>query len=56
MITQNAVGTYLKNKTPFMANNIFACYDNEGNYTVYSYQTIILKVSVDGKIYFDSKY
>lgn len=56
MIVQRGVESYLESKTPFMASNIFACYDNDGNYTVYSYQTIILKVHVDGKIYFDSKY
>ncbi len=56
MITQREVEGYLSTKTPFQASNIFACYDNDNNYTVYSYQTIILKVYADGKIYFDSKY
>lgn len=56
MILQKDVENYLASKTPFMASNIFACYDNEDNYTVYSYQTIILKVYTSGKIYFDNKF
>lgn len=56
MIKQNDIIKYLQDKKPFQASNIFACYDNNNFYVVYSYQTIILKVSAKNDIYFDNKY
>lgn len=56
MITQKQVLSYLMDKKAFQASNIFACYDNNNSYVVYSYQTIILKVSAKNDIYFDDKY
>lgn len=56
MITQKEVTSYLASKKPFQASNIFACYDNNNSYVVYSYQTIILKISAENDIYFDNKY
>lgn len=56
IIKQKEVASYLASKTPFQASNIFACYDNNNSYVVYSYQTIILKVSAENDIYFDTKY
>ena len=55
MVKQKDVLGMLLNKKPFQASNIFACYDNNC-YVVYSYQTIILKVSAKNDIYFDNKY
>jgi hypothetical protein len=56
VITQKQVASYLASKRPFQASNIFACYDNNNSYVVYSYQTIILKISAENGIYFDTKY
>lgn len=56
MINQRQVLPYLMCKKAFQASNIFACYDNNNCYVVYSYQTIILKVSAENDIYFDNKY
>lgn len=56
MINQKQVLTYLISKKAFQASNIFACYDNNNCYVVYSYQTIILKVGTENDIYFDDKY
>lgn len=56
MIKQTDVASYLASKKPFQASNIFACYDNNNSYVVYSYQTIILKISAENDIYFDNKY
>lgn len=57
MITQKQVLSYLMDKRPFQASNIFACYDNNNSYVVYSYQTVILTIKEDGTvIYFDSSY
>jgi hypothetical protein len=56
MIAQKEVTSYLASKKPFQASDIFACYDNNNCYVVYSYQTIILKVDAENDIYFDNKY
>lgn len=57
MIKQADVVKYLANKKTFQASNIFACYDNNNSYVVYSYQTVILTVKEDGTIsYFDEAF
>lgn len=57
MITQKQVDSYLSNKKPFQASNIFATTNERGEYVVYSYQTVILTVKEDGTVsYFDSRY
>lgn len=57
MITQKQVLSYLMDKRPFQASNIFACYDNNNSYVVYSYQTVILTIKEDGTvIYFDEAF
>lgn len=57
MITQKQVASYLASKKPFQASNIFACLTEAGEYLVYSYQTIILRVNSAGEVeYFDSGY
>lgn len=57
MITQKQVADFLTNKQPFQASNIFACLTEKGEYIVYSYQTIILRLNSAGEVeYFDSGY
>ena len=57
MITQKQVLSYLMDKKAFQASNIFACYDNNNCYVVYSYQIIILTVKEDGTVsYFDEAF
>lgn len=57
MITQKQVASYLASKKPFQASNIFACLTEAGEYLVYSYQTIILRVNSAGEVeYFDGGY
>lgn len=57
MITQKEVISYLTNKKPFQASNIFACLTEKSEYIVYSYQTIILRLNSAGEVeYFDSGY
>ena len=57
MITQKQVASYLANKKPFQASNIFACLNEKSEYIVYSYQTIILRLNSAGEVeYFDGGY
>lgn len=57
MINQNQVASFLANKKPFQASNIFACLTEKGEYIVYSYQTIILRLNSAGEVeYFDGGY
>lgn len=57
MITQKQVAGYLTNKQPFQASNVFACLTEAGEYIVYSYQTIILRLNSAGEVeYFDGGY
>ena len=57
MINQKEVVSYLTNKKPFQASNIFACLTEKSEYLVYSYQTIILRVNSAGEVeYFDGGY
>lgn len=57
MINQNQVLSYLMDKKPFQASNIFACLTEAGEYLVYSYQTIILRLDSAGEVeYFDGGY
>ena len=57
MITQKQVASYLASKKPFQASNIFACLTEAGEYLVYSYQTIILRLNSAGEVeYFDNGY
>lgn len=57
MITQKQVDSYLSNKKPFQASNIFATTNERGEYVVYSYQTVILTVKEDGTVsYFDEAF
>lgn len=57
MIKQNEVTNALINKKPFQASNIFACLTEAGEYIVYSYQTIILRLNSAGEVeYFDNGY
>ena len=57
MITQKEVVSYLANKKPFHASNIFACLTEKSEYIVYSYQTIILHLNSAGEVeYFDDGY
>lgn len=57
MITQKQVAGYLTNKQPFQASNVFACLTEKGEYIVYSYKTIILRLNSAGEVeYFDSGY
>lgn len=57
MITQKQVVSYLASKKPFQASNIFACLTEKGEYIVYSYQTIILRLNSAGEVeYFDGGY
>lgn len=56
MLKQNQILDALTNKKAFQASNVFACYDEKGDYIVYSYQTVILKVVGEVVDYFDNKY
>lgn len=57
MITQKEVVNHLQAKKPFQASNIFACLTEKNEYIVYSYQTIILRLSSAGEVeYFDGGY
>lgn len=57
MITQTQVLSYLMDKKPFQASNIFACLTEKNEYIVYSYQTIILRLNSAGEVeYFDGGY
>lgn len=57
MVTQKQVISFLQDKKPFQANNIFATINERGEYVVYSYQTVILTVKEDGTIsYFDEAF
>ena len=57
MVTQKEVLGMLTNKKPFQASNIFACLTEKGEYIVYSYQTIILRLNSAGEVeYFDGGY
>lgn len=57
MVKQTDVSSYLANKKPFQASNVFACLTEAGKYIVYSYQTIILRVNSAGEVeYFDNGY
>lgn len=57
MVKQNDIIKYLTNKKPFQASNIFACLTEKGEYIVYSYQTIILRLNSAGEVeYFDNGY
>ena len=57
MIKQTDVASYLASKKPFQASNIFACLTEAGEYLVYSYQTIILRLNSAGEVeYFDNGY
>lgn len=57
MITQKQVDSYLSNKKPFQASNIFATTNERGEYVVYSYQTVILTIKEDGTVrYFDEAF
>lgn len=57
MIKQTDVVSYLANKKPFQASNIFACLTEASEYLVYSYNTIILRVNSAGEVeYFDDGY
>lgn len=57
MINQNKISDFLASKKPFQASNIFACLTEAGEYIVYSYQTIILRLNSAGEVeYFDGGY
>ena len=57
MIAQKQVASYLASKKPFQASNVFACLTETGEYIVYSYQTIILRLNSEGGVeYFDDGY
>ena len=57
MITQKQVISFLQDKKPFQASNIFACLTEKAEYIVYSYQTIILRLNSAGEVeYFDDGY
>ena len=57
MIKQTDIASYLANKKPFQASNIFACLTEKSEYIVYSYQTIILRLNSAGEVeYFDDGY
>lgn len=57
MITQKQVISFLQDKKPFQASNIFACLNEKGEYLVYSYHTIILRLNSAGEVeYFDGGY
>ena len=57
MINQKQVLSYLMDKKPFQASNIFACLTEKSGYIVYSYQTIILRLNSAGEVeYFDDGY
>ena len=57
MITQKQVASFLASKKPFQASNVFACLTEKGEYIVYSYQTIILRLNSAGEVeYFDGGY
>lgn len=57
MVKQTDVAKYLANKKPFQSSNIFACLTEKGEYIVYSYQTIILRLNSAGEVeYFDNGY
>lgn len=57
MIAQKQVASFLASKKPFQASNIFACLTEAGEYLVYSYQTIILRLNSAGEVeYFDGEY
>lgn len=57
MIKQNEILGELINKRAFQASNVFATYNERGEYVVYSYQTVILTVCEDGSVtYFDGEY
>lgn len=57
MITQKQVISFLQDKEPFQASNIFACLTEKGEYIVYSCQTIILRLNSAGEVeYFDDGY
>ncbi len=57
MITQKQVASYLTNKQPFQASNIFACLTEKAEYIVFSYNTIILRLNSAGEVeYFDDGY
>lgn len=57
MVKQTDVSSYLASKKPFQASNIFACLTESGEYLVYSYQTIILRLNCLGEVeYFDNGY
>lgn len=57
MINQNQISDFLASKKPFQASNIFACLTKAGEYIVYSYQTIILRLNSAGEVeYFDGGY
>lgn len=57
MINQKEIVSYLTNKKPFQASNIFATINERGEYVVYSYQTVILTIKEDDTvIYFDEAF
>lgn len=57
MITQKQVISFLQDKKPFQASNIFACLTEKSEYIVYSYHTIILRLNSAGEVeYFDGGY
>ena len=57
MIAQKQVISFLQDKKPFQASNIFACLTEKSEYIVYSYQTIILRLNSAGEVeYFDDGY
>lgn len=57
MINQKQVLSYLMDKKAFQASNVFACLTEAGEYLVYSYQTIILRLNSAGEVeYFDDGY
>lgn len=57
MITQKQVISFLQDKEPFQASNIFAIINERGEYVVYSYQTVILTIKEDDTvIYFDEAF
>lgn len=57
MITQKQVISFLQDKKPFQASNIFATINERGEYVVYSYQTVILTIKEDDTVsYFDEAF
>lgn len=57
MILQKQIESYLTNKKPFQASNVFACLNERNEYIVYSYQTVILRLNSAGEVeYFDDGY